>query len=165
MRQFYANLRQGHDKAEALTLAKRELLRMNGTERPSVLLGRLSASWEMRTGLFQEMTMSDLTRTDRDAIVSRSLRSYRRSIMILSLIRTMENPRSSRNEVALSDAAATSDFETALSGWCALSEHLMRFFHERSRKKVPKGLAARFQYCHRTSAPPRSPSRLMPATS
>jgi CHAT domain-containing protein len=30
MRRFYANLRQGHDKAEALTLAKRELLRMNG---------------------------------------------------------------------------------------------------------------------------------------
>jgi len=30
MRRFYANLRQGFDKAEALTLAKRELLRING---------------------------------------------------------------------------------------------------------------------------------------
>lgn len=32
MRRFYANLRQGFDKAEALTLAKRELLRMNGPD-------------------------------------------------------------------------------------------------------------------------------------
>jgi CHAT domain-containing protein len=30
MRRFYANLRQGLDKAEALTFAKRELLRANG---------------------------------------------------------------------------------------------------------------------------------------
>ncbi|HEV2174169.1 MAG TPA: CHAT domain-containing protein [Nitrospira sp.] len=30
MRRFYANLRQGFDKAEALTLAKRELLHTNG---------------------------------------------------------------------------------------------------------------------------------------
>lgn len=32
MRRFYAKLRQGFDKAEALTLAKRELLRMNGPD-------------------------------------------------------------------------------------------------------------------------------------
>jgi CHAT domain-containing protein len=32
MRRFYANLRQGFDKAAALTLAKRELLRMNGPD-------------------------------------------------------------------------------------------------------------------------------------
>ncbi len=32
MRRFYANLRKGFDKAEALTLAKRELLRMNGPD-------------------------------------------------------------------------------------------------------------------------------------
>jgi CHAT domain-containing protein len=30
MRRFYANLRQGLDKAEALTLAKRQLLHLNG---------------------------------------------------------------------------------------------------------------------------------------
>jgi CHAT domain-containing protein len=30
MRRFYVNLRLGFDKAEALTLAKRELLRING---------------------------------------------------------------------------------------------------------------------------------------
>ena len=34
MRRFYANLRQGFDKAEALTLAKRELLRINGPNTP-----------------------------------------------------------------------------------------------------------------------------------
>lgn len=34
MRRFYANLRQGFDKAEALTLAKRELLRINGPNAP-----------------------------------------------------------------------------------------------------------------------------------
>jgi CHAT domain-containing protein len=32
MRRFYANLQKGFDKAEALTLAKRELLRMNGPD-------------------------------------------------------------------------------------------------------------------------------------
>ena len=30
MHRFYANLRQGLDKVQALTLAKRELLRING---------------------------------------------------------------------------------------------------------------------------------------
>jgi CHAT domain-containing protein len=30
MRRFYANLRLGHDKAEALTVAKRELLKRYG---------------------------------------------------------------------------------------------------------------------------------------
>lgn len=34
MRRFYANLRQGFDKAEALTFAKRELLRINGPNTP-----------------------------------------------------------------------------------------------------------------------------------
>lgn len=34
MRRFYANLRHGFDKAESLTLAKRELLRINGPNTP-----------------------------------------------------------------------------------------------------------------------------------
>jgi CHAT domain-containing protein len=32
MRRFYGNLRLGHDKAEALTMAERELLKMYGAE-------------------------------------------------------------------------------------------------------------------------------------
>jgi C-terminal processing protease CtpA/Prc len=52
-------------------------------------------------------------------------------------------------------AAGASDFETALSDLVrSFGTPDAGFFHERSRKKVPKGLAARFQYCQPNECAP-----------
>ena len=58
-------------------------------------------------------------------------------------------------QLAFVDAAEQSDFETALSDLVrSFGTPDAGFFHERSRKKVPKGLAARFQYCQPNECAP-----------
>ncbi len=85
----------------------------------------------------------------------RSLRPYRRSILILTLRKNDGNAAVEQQRSRIVDAADTSDFETALSDLVrSFGTPDAGFFHERSRKKVPKGLAARFQYCQPNECAP-----------
>ncbi len=99
--------------------------------------------------------MTELTRTDREAVVSK----------VLSTVETKHfDPRFDKGEWrsaveekrrSIVAAPDSSQFEAALS-------ELVRefgtpdagFFHESRRKKVPKGLAARFQYCQPNECAP-----------
>jgi C-terminal processing protease CtpA/Prc len=90
--------------------------------------------------------MTELTRTDREAIVSR----------VLSTVETRHfDPRFDKGKWrsaveerrSIVNAADTPGFESALSDLVrTFGTPDAGFFHESRRKKVPKGLAARFQY-------------------
>ncbi len=99
--------------------------------------------------------MTELTKTDREATVSR----------VLSTVETKHfDPRFDkakwRSAVEgecrrILDAPDISQFESALSELVrAFGTPDAGFFHESRRKKVPKGLAARFQYCQPNECAP-----------
>src|SRR5215469_7287473 len=99
--------------------------------------------------------MNNLSKTDREAIIS-------------SVQRTVENkhfdPRFDKERwrsavddkrTGLLEATQDQDFATKLSDLVRLfGTPDAGFFHESSRKRVPKGLAARFQYCQPNECAP-----------
>ncbi len=92
--------------------------------------------------------MSDLARTDRDAIVSKVIETVHTKHFDPQFDKERRKSTVEQQRSRIVDAAGTSDFETALSDLVrSFGTPDAGFFHERSRKKVPKGLAARFQYC------------------
>jgi hypothetical protein len=101
------------------------------------------------------MTMSDLTRTDRDAIVSKVIETVQTKHFDPQFDKERWRSAVEQQRSRIVDAAGTSDFETALSDLVrSFGTPDAGFFHERSRKKVPKGLAARFQYCQPNECAP-----------
>jgi hypothetical protein len=99
--------------------------------------------------------MNTLSRTDREAIVSNVVRTVEskhfdpgfdkqrwRSTVEREMAPLMETPNDQDFAAALSDLVHS--FGTPDAG----------FFHESTRKKVPKGLAARFQYCQPNECAP-----------
>jgi hypothetical protein len=101
------------------------------------------------------MTMSDLTRTDRDAIVSKVIETVQTKHFDPHFEKERWKSAVEQQRSRIVDAADTSDFETALSDLVrSFGTPDAGFFHERSRKKVPKGLAARFQYCQPNECAP-----------
>ena len=99
--------------------------------------------------------MADLTRTDKEAIVSR----------VVSTVETRHfDPRFDKSgwrsaveqeRRSIVDAADSLQFESALSDLVrTFGTPDAGFFHESRRKKVPKGLAARFQYCQPNECAP-----------
>jgi hypothetical protein len=101
------------------------------------------------------MTMSDLTKTDRDAIVSKVIETVQTKHFDPYFEKERWKSAVEQQRSRIVDAAGTSDFETALSDLVrSFGTPDAGFFHERSRKKVPKGLAARFQYCQPNECAP-----------
>ncbi len=99
--------------------------------------------------------MSDLARTDRDAIVSKVIETVQTKHFDPKFDKERWKSAVGQQRTRIVDAADTSDFETALSDLVrAFGTPDAGFFHERSRKKVPKGLAARFQYCQPNECAP-----------
>ena len=99
--------------------------------------------------------MSDLTRTDRDAIVSKVIETVQTKHFDPHFEKERWKSAVEQQRSRIVDAADTSDFETALSDLVrSFGTPDAGFFHERSRKKVPKGLAARFQYCQPNECAP-----------
>jgi hypothetical protein len=101
------------------------------------------------------MTMSDLARTDRDAIVSKVIETVQMKHFDPQFDKERWKSAVEQQRSRIVDAADTSDFETALSDLVrSFGTPDAGFFHERSREKVPKGLAARFQYCQPNECAP-----------
>ena len=99
--------------------------------------------------------MSDLTKTDRDAIVSKVIETVQTKHFDPHFEKERWKSAVEQQRSRIVDAADTSDFETALSDLVrSFGTPDAGFFHERSRKKVPKGLAARFQYCQPNECAP-----------
>jgi len=99
--------------------------------------------------------MSDLARTDRDAIVSKVIETVQTKHFDPHFEKERWKSAVEQQRSRIVDAADTSDFETALSDLVrSFGTPDAGFFHERSRKKVPKGLAARFQYCQPNDCAP-----------
>ncbi len=99
--------------------------------------------------------MNDLTRTDRDAIVSTVIETVQTKHFDPQFDKERWKSAVEQQRSRIVDAADVSDFETALSDLVrSFGTPDAGFFHERSRKKVPKGLAARFQYCQPNECAP-----------
>jgi hypothetical protein len=101
------------------------------------------------------MTMSDLARADRDAIVSRVIETVQTKHFDPQFDKARWKSTVEQQRSRIVTAADTLDFEIALSDLVrSFGTHDAGFFHERSRKKVPTGLAARFQYCQPNECAP-----------
>jgi C-terminal processing protease CtpA/Prc len=99
--------------------------------------------------------MIDLARTDRDAILSKVIETVQTKHFDPQFDKERWQSAIEQQRVRIVEAANTSDFETALSDLVrSFGTPDTGFFHERSRKKVPKGLAARFQYCQPNECAP-----------
>ena len=99
--------------------------------------------------------MSDLARTDRDAIVSKVIETVQTKHFDPQFDKERWKSTVEQQRSRIVDAADSSDFEIALSDLVrSFGTPDTGFFHERSRKKVPKGLAARFQYCQPNDCAP-----------
>lgn len=99
--------------------------------------------------------MSDLARTDRDAIVSKVIETVQTKHFDPQFDKKRWKSAVEQERSRIVDAAGTSDFEAALSDLVrSFGTPDAGFFHENSRKKVPKGLAARFQYCQPSECAP-----------
>lgn len=99
--------------------------------------------------------MNNLTKTDREGIVSRVITTVETKHFDPKFPWEQWRSEVERVRGSIIDGAPTSQFESALS-------NLVReygtpdsaFFHESQRNKVPKGLAARFQYCQPNECAP-----------
>jgi hypothetical protein len=109
----------------------------------------------MRTGLLQENEMSDLVRTERDTIVSQVIETVQTKHFDPQFDRGGWRSAVEQQRACIVDAATKSAFETGLNDLVrSFGTPDSGFFHESSRKKVPKGLAARFQYCQPNECAP-----------
>jgi hypothetical protein len=99
--------------------------------------------------------MSDLSRTDRDAVVSNIVKTVETKHFDPKFDKEGWRAAIDRQRARFVEAASERDFETALSDMVrSFGTPDAGFFHERNRKKVPKGLAARFQYCQPNECAP-----------
>src|ERR1700694_5176248 len=99
--------------------------------------------------------MSDLSKTDRDAVVSSVVKTVETKHFDPKFDKEGWRGAIARQRARFVEAASERDFETALSDLVrSFGTPDAGFFHERNRKKIPKGLAARFQYCQPNECAP-----------
>jgi hypothetical protein len=99
--------------------------------------------------------MTELTRTDREAIVSRVLSTVQTKHFDPRFDSAKWRSAIEQERRSIVDAADSLRFESALSDLVrTFGTPDAGFFHESRRKKVPKGLAARFQYCQPNECAP-----------
>jgi C-terminal processing protease CtpA/Prc len=99
--------------------------------------------------------MSDLSKTDRDTVVSNVVKTVETKHFDPKFDKEGWRAAIDRQRARFVEAASERDFETALSDLVrSFGTPDAGFFHQRNRKKVPKGLAARFQYCQPNECAP-----------
>lgn len=99
--------------------------------------------------------MSNLSRTDRDAIVSNVIATVETKHFDPRFDRERWRSTVDHQRARIVEAPDEQDFATALSDIVrSFGTPDAGFFHESTRKKVPKGLAARFQYCQPNECAP-----------
>lgn len=99
--------------------------------------------------------MSDLSKTDRDAVVSSVVNTVETKHFDPKFDKEGWRGAIDRQRARFVEVGSERDFETALSDLVrSFGTPDAGFFHERNRKKVPKGLAARFQYCQPNECAP-----------
>ena len=99
--------------------------------------------------------MSDLSKTDRDAVVSSVVKTVETKHFDPHFDKERWRSAVDRQRARFVEAASERDFEAELSDLVrSFGTPDAGFFHERNRKKVPKGLAARFQYCQPNECAP-----------
>jgi hypothetical protein len=103
--------------------------------------------------------MNDLSRTDRDAIISNVIKTVETKHFDPQFDKERWRSTVDRQRGLIVDAGSESGFRSTLSDLVrSFGTPDAGFFHESSRKKVPKGLAARFQYCQPNECAPPLPS-------
>ncbi len=99
--------------------------------------------------------MTDLTRTDQEAIVSRVVSTVETRHFDPRFDKTKWRSAVEEERRSILEVADSLKFESALSDLVrSFGTPDAGFFHESRRKKVPKGLAARFQYCQPNECAP-----------
>jgi len=99
--------------------------------------------------------MSDLSKTDREAVVSSVVKTVEMKHFDARFDKERWRSAVDRQRARFVEGATERDFETELSDLVrSFGTPDAGFFHERDRKKVPKGLAARFQYCQPNECAP-----------
>ena len=99
--------------------------------------------------------MDELSRTDRDAIVSNVIRTVETKHFDPRFDKERWRSTVDHQRARIVEAADAQAFAGALSDLVrSFGTPDAGFFHESTRKKVPKGLAARFQYCQPNECAP-----------
>jgi len=98
---------------------------------------------------------TELSRTERDAIVKRVVATVERKHYDPHFDKDSWRAAVEVRRSPILDANSTAEFESALSDLVrAFGTPDSGFFHESARRKVPKGIAARFQYCQPNECAP-----------
>ncbi len=110
----------------------------------------------MRMEQFREVKLAtELGRTERDAIITRVVATVEKKHYDPNFDKERWRAAVEERRSAIVNTADTPEFEAALGDLVQLfGTPDSGFFHETSRKKVPKGLAARFQYCQPNECAP-----------
>ena len=99
--------------------------------------------------------MNALSRTDRETIISNVVRTVESKHFDPGFDKQRWRSTVERETAPLMETANDQDFAAALSDLVhSFGTPDAGFFHESTRKKVPKGLAARFQYCQPNECAP-----------
>ena len=99
--------------------------------------------------------ITDLGRAERDAIISKVIATVEKKHFDPHFEKDRWNAVAEKQRAEILDAGNAAEFESALSKLVrSIGTPDSGLFHESSRKKVPKGLAARFQYCQPNECAP-----------
>jgi len=99
--------------------------------------------------------MNQLSRAERDAIISKVIATVERKHFDPHFEKDRWRTLAEERRAGILDACGAAAFESSLSELVrSVGTPDSGCFHESSRKKVPKGLAARFQYCQPSECAP-----------
>jgi C-terminal processing protease CtpA/Prc len=99
--------------------------------------------------------MTNIAKPDRESIVSKVIETVETKHFDPQFERERWRSAVREERTRIVDGASLSAFEHSLNELVrSFGTPEAGFFHENSRKKVPKGLAARFQYCQPTECAP-----------
>ena len=99
--------------------------------------------------------MTSIAKSDRDPIVSKVIETVESKHFDPQFDKERWRSAVAQQRVRIVDGMSVPDFERALSDLVrSFGTPDAGFFHESSRKRVPKGLAARFQYCQPNECSP-----------
>jgi len=99
--------------------------------------------------------MTNIAKSDRNSIVSRVIETVETKHFDAQFDKDRWRSAVGQERTRIVDEANGSEFENALNDMVrSFGTPDAGFFHERTRRKVPKGLAARFQYCQPSECAP-----------
>ena len=99
--------------------------------------------------------MTDISKSDRDSIVSKVIETVETKHFNPQFDKERWRSAVGLERSRIVDTGSVSAFDHVLSELVrSFGTSDAGFFHENSRKKVPKGLAARFQYCQPNECAP-----------